>query len=84
MAFSFACDKARFATAAVDTAASVRLVIHGDGFVIDRITLKLDADVTGIDEAKFQKIARAAKAGCPLSTALSSVAEITLTATLRR
>jgi osmotically inducible protein OsmC len=37
----------------------------------------------GIDEVTFQKIAAAAKAACPLSKALASVPEITLTATLR-
>jgi osmotically inducible protein OsmC len=84
MAFSFACDKAGFATAAVDTTASVRLVAQGDGFIIDRIALRLEADVPGIDEAKFQEIAKAAKAQCPLSKALASVPEITLAATLRR
>ena len=84
MAFSFACDKAGFATAAVDTTASVRLVAQGGGFIIDRIALRLEADVPGIDEAKFQEIAKAAKAQCPLSKALASVPEITLAATLRR
>lgn len=80
MAFSFACDKAGFATAAVDTKAIVRLVAQGDGFTIDRIALRLEADVPGIDEAKFLEIAKAAKAQCPLA----SVPEITLVATLRR
>ncbi|MEP7056308.1 MAG: OsmC family protein [Caldimonas sp.] len=84
MAFSFACDKAGFATTAVDTQASVRLVQQGEGFAIDRIALKLDADVPGIDDAKFQQIAQAAKANCPLSKALAGVPDITLTATLRR
>lgn len=84
MAFSFACDKAGFATAAVDTKAIVRLVAQGDGFTIDRIALRLEADVPGIDEAKFLEIAKAAKAQCPLSKALASVPEITLVATLRR
>ena len=82
MAFSFACDKAGFATASVDTQAKVRLVAEGDGFVIDRIALTLNAVVPGIDEARFQEIAEEAKKGCPLSKALASVAEITLTATL--
>jgi osmotically inducible protein OsmC len=84
MAFSFACDKAGFATDAVDTQASVRLVQQGDGFLIDRIVLTMQASVPGIDEAKFQEIAQAAKTGCPLSKALASVPEIALTATLRR
>jgi lipoyl-dependent peroxiredoxin len=82
MAFSFACDKAGFATASVDTQAKVRLVPEGDGFVIDRIALTLNAVVPGIDEAKFREIAESAKKACPLSKALASVAEITLTATL--
>jgi osmotically inducible protein OsmC len=83
MAFSFACDKAGFATAMVDTQASVRLAKEGDGFVIDRIALKMQASVPGMDAAKFQEIAAAAKAGCPLSKALASVPEISLEATLR-
>lgn len=82
MAFSFACDKAGFATAAVDTQARVRLAKQGDGFVIDRIALTLKAAVPGIDEARFQQIALAAKSDCPLSKALASVPEISLHATL--
>ncbi len=83
MAFSFACDKAGFETKAVDTRAQVRLVSQGDGFLIDRIVLTLEAQVPGLDEAKFQELAKGAKAGCPLSKALAAVPEITLTATLR-
>ena len=82
MAFSFACDKAGFATTSVDTQAKVRLATEGDGFVIDRIALTLKAVVPGIDEAQFQKIAEAAKKACPLSKALTGVAEITLLAKL--
>ena len=83
MAFSFACDRAGLATRDVDTQASVRLVKQGDGFVIDRIALTMQASVPGIDDAKFQEIANAAKRDCPLSKALASVPEITLKATLR-
>ena len=82
MAFSFACDKAGFATALVDTQARVRLTPQGEGFIIDRIALTLKATVPGIDEARFQEIALAAKRDCPLSKALASVAEISLQATL--
>lgn len=84
MAFSFACDKAGFETRSVDARAQVRLVAQGDGFLIDRIALTLEAQVPGVDEAGFQELARAAKAGCPLSKALAAVPEITLAATLRR
>jgi osmotically inducible protein OsmC len=83
MAFAFACEKAGVATESVDTSAKVRLVKQGDGFVIDRIALTLDAKVPGIDNAKFQELAQGAKQGCPLSKALASVPEITLVATLK-
>jgi len=84
MAFSFACDKAGFATDAIDTTASVRLLMKDGGFAIDRIVLEMSAAVPGIDEAKFQELAQGAKAGCPVSKALGGVPEITLKATLRR
>ena len=83
MAFSFACDKVGLVTSNADTQASVRLAKQGDGFVIDRIALTMQASVPGIDEAAFQQIANAAKRDCPLSKALASVATITLQATLR-
>ena len=83
MAFSFACDRAGLATRSVDTQASVRLVKQGEGFVIDRIALTMQATVPGISEATFKEIANAAKRDCPLSRALASVPEITLNATLR-
>jgi osmotically inducible protein OsmC len=83
MAFSFACDAAGFATTAIDTQASVRLLAKGGGFSIDHIALKLEASVPGIDEPTFQKLAAAAKKDCPLSKALASVPEITLSALLK-
>jgi osmotically inducible protein OsmC len=83
MAFSFACDKVGLTTRNIDTRASVRLAKQGDGFVIDRITLTLEAQVPGIDPVQFQEIAATAKRDCPLSKALASVAEITLFATLK-
>src|ERR1700719_4471204 len=67
MAFSFACDAAGFATDAVDTQADVRLVKKGAGFQIDRIGLRLEANVPGVGEATFQKLAAGAKAGWPVS-----------------
>jgi lipoyl-dependent peroxiredoxin len=82
MAFSFACEKAGYATTTADTQAHVRLVAKGDGFMIDRIALTLRASVPGLSQARFQEIARAAKNDCPVSQALASVPEITLQATL--
>ena len=83
MAFAFALEAEGLAATAIDTRAAVRLAKDGAGFKIDRIQLELDAAVPNLDEAKFQEIAAAAKAGCPLSKALASVPEITLKATLK-
>jgi osmotically inducible protein OsmC len=82
MAFSFACEKAGFATRMLDTQGRVRLASQGDAFVIDRITLTLEANVPRLDEARFQEIAALAKRDCPLSKALAGVAEISLQASL--
>ena len=84
MAFSFACDKAGFVTEAIDTTASVRIVLKEGGFVIDRISLEMSATVPGIDEATFQALAQGAKVGCPVSRALGGVPDLVLKATLRR
>lgn len=83
MAFSFAADKAGFATTSVDTKARVRLKVDGPAPEIDRIELELEATIPGIDEAKFQELAQGAKRDCPVSKALKGVTEINLVATLR-
>jgi len=83
MAFAFACEKAGITSAEIDTTASVRLSKHGDGFAIDRIALTMQAAIQGIDNAKFQEVAAAAKRDCPLSKALTAVPEISLNATLK-
>src|SRR5258706_15546730 len=53
MAFSFACDAAGFATAAIDTQAAVRLVMKGGGFQIDRLRLGVGAKGAGGGEGTF-------------------------------
>src|SRR5258708_12830858 len=53
MAFSFACDAAGFATTAIDTQASVRLVAKGGGFLIAPTALTLQPTVPGIDYPTF-------------------------------
>ena len=69
-------------TETVETSAKERLGKEGDGVKIHRIALTLDAKGPGLSQEQFDKIAAGAKAGCPLSKALASVPEITLTATL--
>lgn len=83
MAFAFACEQAGVSTSTIDTTAAVRLAKEGDGFKIDRIALTLEATVPGIEYARFQELAEAAKKNCPLSKALAAVPEITLEARLR-
>jgi len=51
------------------------------GFRLTGIALKVVGEVEGLDEAGFRKAAEAAKAGCPVSKALTGV-EITLDASL--
>ena len=84
MAFSFACDKAGFATDSVQTTAKVSLTKAGEGFEISAIHLTLSAQIPGIDEATFQRLAASAKSDCPVSKALRGVADISLQATLKR
>ena len=42
------------------------------GFAIKTIALELEAKVPGIDQAKLETIAEAAKKGCPVSKALAA------------
>ncbi len=51
------------------------------GFHLTGITLTVVGEVEGLDEAGFQQAAEKAKAGCPVSKALTGV-EITLKASL--
>lgn len=80
MALSFALAGAGHTDGTLDTDAKVTLVKDGAGFKVSRSALTLRAQVPGIDEAEFQRIAAEAKAGCPISKLVN--AEITLDATL--
>jgi osmotically inducible protein OsmC len=66
----------------VSTEATVTLRRIDDKPTIAQIDLVTVGRVPGIDEAAFQQHAEAAKAGCPVSRALASVPEITLSASL--
>lgn len=52
------------------------------GFAIQAVTLTVRGVVPGIDEAEFLELADGAKAGCPVSKALSQDLSITLDAQL--
>jgi lipoyl-dependent peroxiredoxin len=81
MALSGQLTKAGFTPEALSTTATVTLAQQDSGFAITTVHLALEAKVPGIEEAQFQELANAAKAGCPISKLLT--AEITLTATLQ-
>ncbi|HET7746584.1 MAG TPA: OsmC family protein [Vicinamibacteria bacterium] len=82
MALSGALGKNGFQPKRVSTTANVHLTKTDAGFTISTIELKTEAEVPGIDPAKFQEIAEGAKKGCPVSRALAGVGEIKLDAKL--
>ena len=81
MAFAAALGKANFTPTRVATTAKVHLMKGAEGFSITAIDLETEAQVPGIDPAKFQEIAEGAKKGCPVSRALGGT-EIRLNARL--
>ena len=82
MALSLGLEKAGSPPKSIRTSASVTLEKEGEGFTITAIALTTEANVPGIDAAKFQSIAEATKKACPVSKALASVRAITLDAKL--
>ncbi|MFN2390796.1 MAG: OsmC family protein [Pyrinomonadaceae bacterium] len=83
MAFSAALGQAGFQPKSIHTNAAVKFDKVGDGFAITKIDLTTEAEVSEIDDAKFQEIAKAAKENCPVSKALAGT-EINLQANLNR
>jgi lipoyl-dependent peroxiredoxin len=81
MALSFALSDAGHPPRELKVTAAVDISKVADGFAIGAIALTLEASVPGIDAAKFQTLAEAAKKGCPVSKALSAT-PITLSAKL--
>lgn len=83
MALSLGLETAGSPPKSIRTSANVKLDKDGDGFTITSIELVTEADVPGIDAAKFQAVAEATKKGCPVSKALAGVKSITLQASLK-
>ncbi len=73
MAFSAGLEKAGYTPRRVSTTAHVTIEKVDAGFRITRIHLETEAEVPGIGEAEFQRLAEEAKAGCPVSQALQAV-----------
>jgi len=72
MALSFALSGAGHPPTELRVTAAVDISKVGEGFAITNIALDLEGKVPGIDVAKFQELAEAAKKGCPISKALSA------------
>ncbi len=72
MALSAGLGAAGFAPKSISASAKVHIDKVGDGFKITLIELEVVAEVSGIDEAAFLKIAEATKTGCPVSQALAA------------
>ena len=81
MALSASLGNAGFTPTRIQTDANVHMALVGAGMKINKIDLKTEAQVPGIDEQKFQEIADTAKKNCPVSQALAGV-EIAMTAKL--
>ncbi|NEI70426.1 OsmC family peroxiredoxin [Rhizobium lusitanum] len=73
MALSLILNEAGFTAESMETTAKVTLESVEGGFAITAIHLTLTGKVPGADEATFTELANKAKAGCPVSKALTSV-----------
>jgi len=83
MALSGNLGKAGYQPKNIHTTANVKIEKQGAGFVIPNIDLKTTAEVEGISDDEFQKIAEETKKTCPVSQVLSG-AEISLDAKLKK
>ncbi|HUH33941.1 MAG TPA: OsmC family protein [Daejeonella sp.] len=73
MALSFQIDGAGFTAKELETTATVTIDKNGNDYEITGIVLDLKGSVDGMNETQFKELAEKAKAGCPVSKALSSV-----------
>jgi len=71
MALTAALTRAGTPPTRLHTRARVTLAKDGDGFSITSIALETEAQIPGMDDASFQRIAREAERTCPVSKALA-------------
>ena len=81
MALSVGLEKTGYPPKRIRSTARVKLEKVGEAFRITTIELDTEADVPGIEDAKFQEIAEQTKKNCPVSVALSGT-QISLKARL--
>jgi lipoyl-dependent peroxiredoxin len=80
MALSGQLSAAKLTADRIATTATVTVEKQEGGFAITRIHLAVEAKIPGADQATFERLADAAKAGCPVSKVLN--AKITMDAKL--
>lgn len=73
MALSFQLSGAGFPPEELRCTATIDMEKNDSGWAFAKITLQLDAKVPGVAAETFDKLALAAKEGCPVSKALSAV-----------
>lgn len=82
MALSGSLEKNGTPPTSVETQAACTVAPADGGFRITTMALKVQATVPGLDDAKFQEVAKATLAGCPVSRALHGNVEMILEASL--
>ena len=82
MALSGGLEKNGTPPTSVETEAACTVAPADGGFRITTIALKVQATVPGLDDAKFQDIAKAILTGCPVSKTFHGNLDITLDARL--
>jgi osmotically inducible protein OsmC len=83
MAFNVGLSRNNIAAKSIDTKAVVEILpAQGGGFAITESVLTCTVEAPGADAAKVKQIAEGAKAGCPVSKALTGI-KITLDVTVK-
>jgi osmotically inducible protein OsmC len=82
MALAVGLEQAGTPATRITTRAACTVDKVGDGFRITTMRLVSRGQVPGIDQAKFQQAAEAAKNGCPVSNALKNNVQLELDAAL--
>ncbi|HEX5100400.1 MAG TPA: OsmC family protein [Polyangiaceae bacterium] len=84
MALSNGLAKEGFTPKKVNTRADVHFGPDpAGGFHVSRIELVVDAEVPGIDKAKFDTVVEGTRTGCPISKLLKNGTEIAVKASLK-
>ena len=80
MALAAGLERAGTPATRIRTNATCTLGKVGDAFKVTKMRLETRGAVPGVDQAKFQEAATAAKNGCPISQALAGNLEVELDA----